>query len=118
MTTCTYMRSYQSKSQQSYQHDPNPIGQVIAQVMKKLGLKDQHWLGVLAAEWPDIVGDAVAKHTKPGRFENKRLFVFVDSSVWLNELARYSHSKILSNIQKRFGSNNVKSIQLQLDPGE
>jgi len=79
------------------------IAGFLAQAMKKLGLEGDHWLDVLQAEWTKIVGEGVAKHTCPGRFDKKKLTVFVDSSTWLNELSRYGQKEMLANIQKRFG---------------
>ena len=96
--------------------DPTNIAGFLAQAMKKLGLEGDHWLDVLQAEWPKIVGEAVAKHTHPGRFEKRRLTVFVDSSTWLNELSRYGQKAMLANIQKRFGKGRIGSVYFQLDP--
>jgi len=84
--------------------------------MKALGLQNQHWLGALEKEWARVVGQPVAKHTRPGCIEGERLVVFVDSSVWLNELRRYGMDKMLSNLQERFTSARIKSVVLRLDP--
>jgi len=97
-------------------NDAYSISQIIPGLMKKFGIEEQHWLTVLEKEWSDIVGKAVAKHTRPSRLEKRKLVVFVDSSVWLNELVRYSRGKILANLQKRFGQDKVRSIAIQLDP--
>jgi len=97
--------------------EPHAIGDIIPLIMKKLGLDQQHWLAVLAEEWPSLVGDAVAAHTRPGRFENKVLTVFVDSAVWLNELSRYGRKKMLENLQKRFGADRIADVRMQPDPG-
>jgi predicted nucleic acid-binding Zn ribbon protein len=92
------------------------VASVVPALMKRLGLEDQHWTELLAAEWPKLVGDAVAKHTRPGRVHRENLVVFVDSSVWLNELARYGKDQIQTNLRKRFGDNKIKSVSFQLDP--
>jgi hypothetical protein len=96
--------------------DPLSIADTMAGVMKKLGLEDTHWLAVLEDEWQKIVGDAVAKHSRPGRMEKKKLTVFVDSSVWLNELLRYGRQQMLLNLQKHFGRERILSVNLVLDP--
>jgi len=98
--------------------DPVGIADTMNDVMKKLGLEDTHWLFVLEEEWAKIVGEAVAKHARPGRMEKKRLTVFVDSSVWLNELLRYGRKQILENLHKRFGRDKIVSVSLVLDPDE
>jgi predicted nucleic acid-binding Zn ribbon protein len=73
-------------------------------------------LDSMVAEWPALVGKAVAAHCRPGRLEKGELTVFVDSSVWLNELVRYSRQQLLSNLQAKFGRNEVRSVRVQLDP--
>jgi hypothetical protein len=98
--------------------DPLRISDAMAGVMKKLGLEDTHWLTVLEDEWRKIAGEAVAKHTRPGRMEKKRLTVFVDSSVWLNELLRYGRRQMLLNLQNRFGKGKITSVSLVLDPDD
>ena len=96
--------------------EPQDIGTVIPGLLQKMGLGNQHWLWVLSEEWPQLVGEAVAGHTRPGRFEDGTLTVFVDSSVWLSELKRYGVREMLANLKKRFGGRKIRSINLCLDP--
>jgi predicted nucleic acid-binding Zn ribbon protein len=96
--------------------DAEPIGRLLDGVMKRLGLDSQQWLTSMAAEWSAVVGDAVARHTRPGRYEERTLIVFVDSSVWLSELKRYGQDKILVNVQRRAGADRVRAVSLQMDP--
>mgnify|MGYP000299118471 CR=1 FL=1 len=92
------------------------IGQILPEVMRRIGLEDQHWISILREEWPQLVGAAVAQHTRPARFEGKTLIVFVDSAVWLHELARYGRQKMLMNVQRRVGPQAVSALVLRPDP--
>jgi len=92
------------------------IGDVLAGLMKNLGLDELQWVNILENEWTQIVGTAVASHSRPGRIEKKCLTVFVDNSVWLNELMRYGRKQMLENLQKKFGREKIGSIRLVLDP--
>jgi hypothetical protein len=96
--------------------DPVAIADVVPGVLKKLGLADRHWFAVLEEKWEGIVGKDVAKHAKPGRLDDRGLVVFVDSSVWLNELVRYGRKQILANLHKQFGKDKIASVSFQLDP--
>ena len=93
------------------------IGQVIPALMKRMGLKEQHTIGMALEDWPAIVGPAVAAHTRPGSVKYGRMVVFVDSAVWLSELTRGGgREQMLANVRKKLGYETVKSLVLQPDP--
>jgi predicted nucleic acid-binding Zn ribbon protein len=84
--------------------------------LKQLGLEKDVWLHTLENEWVKLVGNTIAKHARPGRYENGMLIVFVDSSVWLNELKRYGKKEMLSKLQERFGARKMRKLVLSPDP--
>lgn len=92
------------------------IGDLVPGALKRLGLEEDLWLRALENEWVELVGSMIAKHARPGRYERGRLIVFVDSSVWLNELKRYSQKEMLSKLQQRFGADKIARLFLQPDP--
>lgn len=98
--------------------DPGVIAlsDVMAVVLKRLGLEKQQWYSILTDEWKRIVGEAISKHTRPGRIEGQTLIIYVDNSVWLSELSRFSSGELLAKIKERFGSGRIGNIRLQLDP--
>ena len=96
--------------------EPRTLGDLLPAVMKRLGLEQEQWLGTLEREWLTLVGPAVAKHTRPGRFERKLLTVFVDSSVWRNELERFGKVEMLRKLQAKFGKDKIEAVSLQMAP--
>jgi len=88
----------------------------VAGVLKRLGLAGAAWAANIAEAWPSVVGTQVSRHTRPGALQGTELTVYVDSSVWLNELQRYGMQTMLKNIQARFGDNRVRKLRLQPDP--
>jgi predicted nucleic acid-binding Zn ribbon protein len=92
-----------------------PVGNVLPPVLKKLGLSAQVWLQEAQERWPELVGKAVAAHTRVGRFFRGHVVVYVDSSVWLAELSRGGKAKMLANLREAYGSDVVRSLSLQLD---
>lgn len=100
------------------EREPTAVGDLVGAVMKRLGLEGREWESILQQEWPALVGEGVARHTRPGRVDGKLLLIYVDSSSWLHELERYSRGKLLSNIQKRVGTERIASLRFQIDPGE
>ncbi|MBN2301224.1 MAG: DUF721 domain-containing protein [Lentisphaerae bacterium] len=97
--------------------DAIAVGSAISALMKKLGIEDNLRMRHIEDDWADIVGGAVAQHTRPGKLEGGNLVVFVDSSVWLSELSRYGRDDMLANLRQKFGDRKIKSISLQPDPG-
>lgn len=88
----------------------------VAGVLKKMGLENESWSAELVGAWPSVVGKQVSLHTRPGILQGNELTVYVDSSVWLNELQRYGLKVMLNNIQERFGDRRVRKLRLQIDP--
>jgi predicted nucleic acid-binding Zn ribbon protein len=96
--------------------DGKAVKSGVSSLMKGIGLDEEHWIATLSSEWQQIVGSGVGRHTKPGRISGTTLYVFVDSSVWLNELKRYGQKEMLHNLQLRFGTNRIRNLSIQLDP--
>jgi predicted nucleic acid-binding Zn ribbon protein len=103
-------------------YEPSPentnlgIADTIKKILQRLEEKQSSvWLQ-LNNEWESLVGKIVASHARPGKIKDKMLIIYVDSSVWLNELLRTEQKHILSLLQKKFGSDEVKSIKLLTDP--
>lgn len=96
--------------------EPERLGSVLAGLIGRMDMGEGSWLSVLMGKWETVAGKEVARHTRPGRVDGKRLVVFVESSVWLNEMARYGKKLLLANLKKDFG-DKVTSVSFQLDPG-
>ncbi len=84
--------------------------------MQKLGAASLTWLNTLQQDWADIVGKTVAAHTRPGQLQERVLTVYVDSSAWLAELSHFGRDEMLKNLQKKYGTERIKSVRLQNDP--
>lgn len=92
------------------------VSGVVPVVMKKLGLAAVHLAQILEENWVDLVGAAVAGHTRPAELKGGELTVFVDSSVWLNELSRYGRKKMLENFKAQISHSKITKIIFRLDP--
>jgi predicted nucleic acid-binding Zn ribbon protein len=97
--------------------EARPVGAVVPDVLKRLGLEEHYWASVLETEWAECVGEDVGRHTRPGRLQGKTLVVYVDSSAWLSELARFGRSAMLARVRERVGRGKVDTLRLEIDPG-
>lgn len=94
--------------------DSLPIGNVMDGVLKKLGLDRRFKESQIAAQWKSWVGDAISRHSHPYRVVNKKLVVYVDNSVWLNELNRQYKIWILKKIQTVLGKELIQDIHFKI----
>lgn len=92
------------------------VADVAGRVLKSWKLDGRAAELRLIAAWPEIVGPQVAAHARPGRLERGLLVVYVANSVWLAELNRMFQKPMLDNIRRRLGTNDVRTLRLQLDP--
>ncbi len=94
------------------------IGGIVNDVFKTLDARDRAplWREITAA-WPLLAGERIAQHARPGRIENGALCLLVDSSAWLNDIARYERPRLLAALQSRFGADRIRSLRLLNEPG-
>jgi len=90
-----------------------PIGKILTDVLRDLGLSKKLSEQRAVVEWSDIVGRRVAEHARALRVDNGRLFVEVDSSVWLQELTLMKRS-ILRQINDQIGRKAIGNIHFVL----
>ena len=74
----------------SYERErgPHSLETSLDAVARQLGLKDPRGLGRLFAEWPAIVGPAMAGHVQPIRLDSDALVVSVDHPAWATQVRR------------------------------
>ncbi len=90
-----------------------PIGKILADVLRDLGLSKKLSEQRAVVEWSDIVGRRVAEHARALRVDNGRLFVEVDSPVWSQELTLMKRN-ILRQINDRIGRKVIDNIHFVL----
>ncbi len=68
-------------------HKPENAGLILRDLLKRMGLAAPLSRHNVARLWPKIVDSTVARHAKVEQVSGSTLFLAVDSSVWMNELA-------------------------------
>ncbi len=92
---------------------PQPIGDIIPQIIAKMGLTQRVKEAEVIRDWRGMVGEVIAKHSKPVALEKGYLTVNVDSSPWLNELQRFSKPLILQKLQDKLGKS-IRDIKFRI----
>jgi len=90
-----------------------PIGKILTDVIRDLGLSKKLSEQRAVIEWADIVGRRVAEHARAVRVDGGLLFVEVDSSVWSQELTLMKRN-ILREINARIGRKAIDNVHFVL----
>jgi len=78
-----------------------PAGSIVPRLLRDLGL-EQGLLGFRAIqEWPDVVGERIARRTRAVSFERGMLRVEVEGSAWACELGF---------LERRLGARAVRKL--------
>jgi len=87
------------------------LNKAITKAIKKAGLKKALDQESAVSIWDEVVGEKIKKNAKAERVENGKLFVKTHSSAWRQEL-QMQQEKIVSQINKKIGSNAIKEIRI------
>ncbi|TAJ10619.1 MAG: DUF721 domain-containing protein [Nitrospirae bacterium] len=95
---------------------PSPfssVSAVLATVAKRLGLETKLLEFQLRRDWPRIVGQPIAAHTRPDQIRFKKLYLLVENSVWMQQLT-FLKPTLLAKINEAAGTELVTEIVLRI----
>ncbi len=89
------------------------VGAILPQVLASLGLDEKFEEGRLQAGWPDVVGETIAKRSRPRALREGILHIEVEGSVWMQEM--WFHQKeIVERVREAFPKLPVTGIRLEI----
>jgi hypothetical protein len=89
------------------------FGTILAGLATRLGLESKLFEGRLRRQWPELVGETVAQHTRPGQIRFKKLYIHVHNSVWLQQLT-FLKPALLQKVNELAGERLVTEIVLRI----
>ncbi|MGV9557208.1 DUF721 domain-containing protein [Streptomyces sp. NPDC003401] len=94
--------------------DPMALGAAINRLLTERGWEAPAAVGGVMGRWPRIVGEDVAKHCEPERYdEDERvLFVRCDSTAWATNL-RLLAPTLVARLNEDLGHGRVRQIRVQ-----
>jgi predicted nucleic acid-binding Zn ribbon protein len=99
--------------------DPLPLGAAINRLITERGWEAPAAVGGVMGRWPQIVGEELAKHCVPERFDEaedeRALTVLCDSTAWATQL-RLLAPRLLARLNEDLGHGTVRLIKV-LGPG-
>jgi len=95
------------------QRQLQPIGDVLARIMKKTGMRLPVEDNRLKDAWNKTVGPMIAVQTSPDRIRAGTLFVKVSTSVWMHQL-QFLKQDILEKFQSRWTVDPVEHLHFSV----
>ncbi|MCX4448079.1 DUF721 domain-containing protein [Streptomyces sp. NBC_01789] len=96
--------------------DPLPLGSAINRLITERGWETPAAVGGVMGRWPQIVGDDLALHCVPVRYDEEPdqrvLTVQCDSTVWATQL-RLLAPQLVARLNADLGNGTVRMIKVQ-----
>ena len=96
---------------------PQPIAEVLAQLMARRGYARQAAAAGCEAAWREAAGAGMAKVTRPGNIRRGVLEVFVANSTLLQELG-FQKIQILERLRKALADESLRDLRFRVGPIE
>ncbi|MEO0293507.1 MAG: DUF721 domain-containing protein [candidate division WOR-3 bacterium] len=93
--------------------EPLLLGDVLKKYIQSKPLGEKLYIIEVLKDWDKICPPLIAQHVYPAWIEGKKLYLFVDSSAWLNELSFFKE-ELINIINEKIGKNLIKEIRLTL----
>jgi len=95
--------------------EAEPFSALIERTLKRLNIAESPWLDELAQAWPRLVPSEVAQVSRPGKWADGILYIYVTSSPKLFELRRSSMKRIEQAVRAFAGDDRVKHVRLMVN---
>ncbi|MBX3236722.1 MAG: DUF721 domain-containing protein [Nitrospiraceae bacterium] len=92
------------------------FGTILAGLAHRLGLESKLFEARLRRSWPELAGEAIAAHTRPDQIRFKKLYIYVQNSVWLQQLT-FLKPVLLQKVNTLAGQPLVTDIVLRIGEG-
>ncbi len=95
---------------------PRPVGDSLDVVASHLGAPPARALGLLFERWADLVGPAIAAHSRPVSLVRGKLVVSVDQPGWAAQL-NWLEADLLHRFAEGLGDGVVTALAVRVHLG-
>jgi predicted nucleic acid-binding Zn ribbon protein len=92
--------------------DPQPLGAAIEGLLDDQGWRTAAAVGSVFGRWEQIVGTALAAHTRPGGFTDGELLVIADSTAWATQV-RLLRGQLIRRLNTELGDGTVTGVKVR-----
>ena len=94
---------------------PHKLGRSLDDVARAIGAPPAEALSVVFSRWEQVVGSAVAAHSRPVSLVRSTLVVSVDDPAWATQM-RYLGATILTRITEAVGREVASRLEVRVRP--
>ena len=95
--------------------DPRLAGDILREVRREIGIDPGGVQQRIVAVWPEVAGEEIAGHTRPGILRKGVLSVAVESAPLYYELTSFSGEDIRKKINEKLGSAIIHKINFHMN---
>jgi predicted nucleic acid-binding Zn ribbon protein len=92
--------------------DPQPLQAAIDGLLDDQGWRTAAAVGSVFGRWEQIVGAALAAHTRPGGFTDGELLVIADSTAWATQV-RLLRAQLVRRLNSELGDGTVTAVKVR-----
>jgi hypothetical protein len=101
-----------SRAGRGRREDPQPLGAAIEGLLDDQGWRTSAAVGSVFGRWEQIVGEALAAHTRPGGFTDGELLVIADSTAWATQV-RLLRAQLIRRLNSELGNGTVTGVKVR-----
>jgi hypothetical protein len=101
-----------SRAGRGRREDPQPLGAAIEGLLDDQGWRTSAAVGSVFGRWEQIVGEALAAHTRPGGFTDGELLVIADSTAWATQV-RLLRAQLIRRLNAELGDGTVTGVRVR-----
>jgi len=91
--------------------EPVPLGDALEELISERGWGTEVNVHLLLGRWPELVGDAVAAHTRPEAFREGVVVVRTDSTNWAAQL-RLMAPQLVAKMNEALGEGTIRQVRV------
>lgn len=92
---------------------PQPIGDVLKDVVEQLGQTKKKDIARIFSLWPALAGKQLSRHTQPVSLRRGTLLINVDESAWLYQV-NLQKEVLLKRLKTKLGADKIQKLQLRI----
>jgi predicted nucleic acid-binding Zn ribbon protein len=101
-----------SRAGRTGREDPQPLRAAIDGLLDDQGWRAAAAVGSVFGRWEQIVGTALAAHTRPGGFADGELLVIADSTAWATQV-RLLRPQLIQRLNSELGHGTVTGVRVR-----